>query len=303
MSQLSLKRLHFNLMLFSLIAFNIYTSSQKVTIISLDEKVYPLESYNPLFQRFIESDSLAFLAIRKRLLAGDYSDSITKFRLVVCLPKAESLGTDRMYSFYICPYKCDTVYAGYPSIASTDVPYTTITVGDGRKKYKVTLLTMSKTVQVTDISDKNISPDIRLFENKLPPKKFQLVNGDTLSLSHFEHQHKLIYLFFGSPTDNSATKMLDTLGEVYAKYKNNVNIVSLLPLGYSGMYADTDQIKKNSIDKKVSWIQGYLSLEIAAELFVNGGNYGMLFNEYGDVLKMCMFPATLKTYLKEKYDH
>lgn len=273
--------------------------SQKVTTILLNKKIYALESYNPMVEKFIKSAEDSSQNKNDKYLAGDYSDSLTQFRLVVERPGKGASYLERNYTFYVSSYKCDTVYVGL-SDASTNITNTPI-IGVGKRKFKITLVQNGSTVQVEDVSNSYLTPDAKLFENKLPNDKFQLLSGGTQSLLSFEHQHKLIYAFFW--VDSKYTPLLnnlDTLKEVYNDYKDKVNIISLLFPGTANAF-DTNETKKVITERHQDWIQGYCDVQISIDLLVNGSWSGMLFDENGNVIKMFILPGELKAYLKKKY--
>jgi len=288
---------HFKwLILFILVYSNSY--SQKSAIIMLDKKVFPLEAYSPLYQQGMQADSASYSKLCNRLRTGDYSDSITQFRITVESPAKEG---SNVYTFHISPYESDTVYVGWVSSSSTSVSGNTPVIAAGKRKFRIELVQNGKAAKITEVSNKYLVPDASLYDKKLPDKEFLLLYGGTAQLGSFEHQHKYIYIFIGGLPNKPSLQMLDTLGEVYSMYKNNVTLIDLLSSGAPELWPiDTDAMKKAIAERKEEWVQGFLTMDIAAGLFINGGDYGVLFDEDGNMIKLCMTPTELKAYLKRQ---
>ncbi len=283
--------------------------AQKVTLLQLhaDKNIYPLSSYNPVLQdMYFESSSEEFQTQeRERYSVGDYSDSNVSFRLILEHSVDEENGKES-YMLHLEPYKCDTVYVG-PSSSSAYFDKSSLIVSVVNQKFMVSVLPDKKTLKVTDVSvaGKHLPVDLTLFDHKIPEDRFPLLSGGSQSLSSFEHQHKLIYIhIWGSPdnADNSVDN-IDTLKSVYESYKNSVIFVSLfhyVSFEHRPTRADTLMVRKIISNKKIEWTQGYCDDKLAAKFFVNGINYGLLYDEDGNVIKMILLPKDLRAYLRKK---
>lgn len=255
--------------------------------------------FNPQIEKFYSEDTALQKRLDKGLLAGDYSDSNTKFRLVVS-PPTENYDK---YTFYVMPYGFDSLYGAGRSISMISVSYGSIIVGVGKRKFQASLQAGNKTMKIEDITERDpVLPDIMLFENKLPNIKFPLLYGGSKSLISFEHQHKFIYLYFWGDDQfcPHCQNEFDTLNDVYNTYKNIVSIVSFYnPEDYEKKF-DTVTVKKVISDRHLEWMQGICTLELANNLFMNNFHQGILFDEDGNVIKMFILPKELGAYLKRK---
>lgn len=318
---MGLKQVFFDLIVFVVLIWTTNLYSQKVSTIMLDKKVHEFFDYNP------EANSLIISGLKKSstmlFLAGDYSDSVTKFRIVVIhFDDSHSDKTptgEKAYSFYVVPYQCDSVYLGYPSISASDATadakhlnIDSCIVGIGKRKFKVNIVQDGKAIQVTALSDKNIKPDIKLFENKLPDVKYTLFDGRTESLTALKHQRKFIYLFFWNfctPEDSiqglyhlgqESLNSLDTLKKIYDNYKKDVIIVALgstmRPYSDKGDIFDTNALKTTIVNHKLEYPCGFDNYEIDAELFISGMS-GRLFDEDRNLVKMNTLPSDLRNFL------
>ena len=130
--------------------------AQKVTTITLDKKIYPLSSYDLAFDRSVGAmlDSVKRKAYINSFSAGDYADSISKFRLVAWKTNDEN-GT---YAFIVAPYKCDSVYANISISYIETTNYSNIIVGVGKRKFKAFFHSRNNTISLTDISDRYCNP-------------------------------------------------------------------------------------------------------------------------------------------------
>jgi len=293
------------ILLFCLLGFAEASYCQKISVIQLHKGIYPIVSYNPAIQDAIvgRMDSAEKSSWHNSFFAGDYADSITKFRIVV-FPPGNEVG-DNTYIFNLAPYKCDTVYVGDPSISGAEISYPTVIAGMGKRKFKITILPGNKAMQVIDVSTEYVTPDIKLPEDKLPDMNFTLIDGGTKSLTSFERQRKLIYLYFWtSPDCKDCLVPMDKLKDIYSAYKNKLSIISLFdPDNWTHKQIDTDMVKKVITDKQLQFTEGYSDISLLKELLIMnmGGQYGMLFDENGNVLKRFIMPEDLEVFLKKKY--
>ncbi len=282
--------------------------AQKATLIQLhtNKNTYPMMSYNPDLQNmFFENSTAKFQAEeRERYWVGDYSDSNISFRLILERDMGENIKEEDY--LHVVAYRCDTVYVG-PSSSSAYFDKSSLIVSVVNQKFMVSVLPDKKTLRVTDVSvaGKHLPADLTLFDHKIPEDRFPLLSGGSQSLSSFEHQHKLIYIhIWGSPdnVDNSVDN-IDTLKSVYESYKNSAIFVSLFhyfSFEHKPTRADTLAVRKIVSNKKLEWTQGYCDDKLAAKFFVNGINYGLLYDEEGNVVKMFLMPKDLRAYLRKK---
>lgn len=143
---------------------------------------------------------------------------------------------------------------------------------------------------------KDIKPTIKLFTG-LPNISFENVTGATTDLSSFLGKGRYIYIEFWATWCHPCVESIPELKELYAKYKNQTFFISL-------NYKDTDkaEIKQFVSKNDMSWVNGFSTRQISAELLQNGFPYGILFDENGQVLQIDLHPSDLKSILSKYLD-
>lgn len=288
---------------FIIIFFNTELKAQKLSIIQIEEKVYAdhltpalIDSMRSFHEKIPDEGANRVSRLTNfeysvdfRLLAGDFNNNSTRFRLVLSDVNKNGyyndLGIDEVI---IAPYGLDSVYIlPSPSMSklknNLTISYENFCVElvnlnfIGYYKYEVILKDIKCGVK-TDIS----------FVSHIPDISFRNQNEEEKSLRNVIDDSKLTYI----EIVNAYMCPHPSLESIHKLYNDKINIISLHYKSSIG------KVKKCIGQNNIEWENGLSDDSINYKLYQNGFPYGILFDESGKIIKKGLHPFKLKSYLE-----
>ena len=275
------------------IVFSSNAISQSGTIVPLNRVLHAERSIKALMYGHDKDSNI-------HVIGGDYSDADAEFTIAL-LDENNNGKYDDYYSddYLIVPYKSDSVEL-FPGRNGKSINYYKIfTLRVGTKEYSARISEDGKSVEISRLVGNYIEPDIEFFD-RIPENPYVNMFGDSSTLSSLEHKNKMIYVDFWETNTERTIMVHDSLKDIYAKYKNNLSMVSL-------DYADTDKVKvRNLVSRNhYEWEHGFVDFNFRW-LFIQGfvlfrRPYGALFDSNGKLIKLFEddSPKNLEVVLNE----
>lgn len=251
------------------------------------------------FDKLQNKDFLELMEERRILIknpgyrAGDYRDQDVAFRLVIGSPNDQLYEENKDDWIAIVPYGADSVYL-QPVILSGN-----LLIGVQEKAFRISKVAPDGSfIQLQLLSEEiKKEPDMQLFD-RLPDFHFKTTGRGERAVRDFLHQGKFIYIYVWQMGSSSSLASFAHLREVYEKYGNQLEIISLNDL-------DTNEKKAIAFTEtqSMNWVNGFSSQQINRQLHQSGYPYGVLFDEQGHLVQMHLLPAKLMKFLDRHFNN